>query len=230
MDPQVKKILEQRPPDQNTREWFHQRSKFITCSDFGTMDGMTERFNKDRTDILFAKCGKGPTFVGNDATKWGQKYEGDAIRAYSEQYDKQVHHTGLIPYMGEDIFLKGLIAGSPDGVTSDGILLEVKCPYNREIKDAIPDYYMGQIQGLLHCLQLKKCHFIQYDPRGMRVGVEYVDDEPMLMVTEVDRDDEWFKLRGPDYRKFWVDVLFYRYNGIDNHPEYEERMRKYGRS
>lgn len=229
MDDQIKKILDHNPPAQHTREWFHQRSKCLTCSEFGTMDGLTERFGKDRTDLLFSKCGKGPTFEGNEATDWGNKYEGEAINAYASQYGKTVHHTGLIPYMGKDIFLKGLIAGSPDGITSDGILLEVKCPHNREINESVPDYYMGQIQGLLHCLQLKKCHFIQYDPRGTKMGTEYVDDTPLLVVVEVDRDDDWFKERGPDYRKFWVDVLYYRYHGLDEHPEYAARMSKYGR-
>lgn len=38
------------------------------------------------------------------------------------------------------------LAGSPDGITASGKLLEVKCPMSRPIGDGtVPDYYLAQV-------------------------------------------------------------------------------------
>ena len=41
------------------------------------------------------------------------------------------------------------LAASPDGITPDGVMLEIKCPLSREIKGIPPIYYWQQMQQQL---------------------------------------------------------------------------------
>ena len=71
--------------------------------------------------MLKEKLGLKAGFTGNEATAHGQKYEDEAISIYEKQTGKRVLRPGLEYHQT----ISG-IAGSPDGITEDGILVEVK--------------------------------------------------------------------------------------------------------
>lgn len=61
------------------------------------------------------------------------------------------------------------IAGSPDGVTMDGSLIEVKCPWSEKKKNKmhagmVPDQYYIQMQVLMEIMNLRQAYFINYTP------------------------------------------------------------------
>ena len=210
MDPQVKKLLELPQYQQRSPEWFQQRNNAITASDIPTVLGDNEY--KTPWALLLDKCNANPKpFVGNDATRWGNHYEDIAIERYSILRQKEVMSFGLIIHPEHS-----WLGGSPDGITTDGILLEVKCPKSRKIVHGeVPHHYLAQVLLNLEICNLELAHFIEYIPGNS-------DDSYEINIVEVKRDREWFKEKLPVMRAFWEDVLKYRAQGIDKHPKYKK--------
>jgi len=84
-------------------------------------------------------------------------FEPMATRIYSHNKKKEVFEFGLI--INDDIKNFG---ASPDGITEDGVMIEIKCPYSRKIIDGIiPEKYYYQIQGQLAVCNLNDCDYIE---------------------------------------------------------------------
>jgi len=206
--PSVQKLLELPQYVQRTPEWYQQRENAITASDIPTVLG--ENSYKSAWTLLLDKCAANPKpFVGNEATRWGTHYEDIAIEKYSELYKKKVLSFGLLihpehPWLG----------GSPDGITTDGILLEVKCPLKRKIiMGEVPHHYLSQVLLNLEICNLELAHFIEFVPGN-------TDTDFQMNVVEVHRDREWFAQELPKMKEFWDSVVEYRQKGIDKHPRY----------
>lgn len=105
--------------EQRSQAWFDARRTRLTASDVASVIGR----NAFRTSmgVLMDKFGMLPRFEGNEATAHGQKYEDEAI----EIYEKQTNRKVLRPALEYHKTIDG-VAGSPDGITEDGILIEVK--------------------------------------------------------------------------------------------------------
>ncbi|KAK7495572.1 hypothetical protein BaRGS_00013270 [Batillaria attramentaria] len=136
-----------------------------------------------------------PSFRGNHATEHGQISEPKAIQALKD--------------MGLSLSAEGTVvsekepwlSGSPDGVTEDGKLVEVKCPLIKEDVEQFSDlfktsfcdvflqdgkpvldqkgkrgYYM-QVQLTMFCTGLRECIFFVWSDRGhMLVPVHYNEE------------------------------------------------------
>jgi len=210
MHSKVEQLLKIPQFEQRSPEWFEQRNNAITASDIPTVLG--ENSYKTPLNLLIDKCAANPKpFVGNSATKWGTHYEDIAIEKYSELRDKEVLSFGLLihpeyPWLG----------GSPDGITTDGILLEVKCPLKRKIvMGEVPHHYLSQVLLNLEICDLELAHFIEFIPGNS-------DDNFVINIVEVKRDREWFKNELPKMKKFWDSVLEAREKGIEQNNEYKE--------
>ena len=119
MDPRVEQLLKLPQFEQRSTEWFQQRNNAITASDIPTV--LSENNYKTPWSLLLDKCNSNPKpFVGNEATRWGTHYEDIAIEKYSSLRNKKVLSFGLIIHPEHS-----WLGGSPDGITTDGILLEV---------------------------------------------------------------------------------------------------------
>lgn len=110
------------------------------------------------------------------AMEWGNANEFEAIQRFKkESKGTDVIHYGVAnPKFFEYTPFSG---GSPDGVTDDGEVIEIKCPYNSgehiehlllndetELKSYAPEYYW-QITANMIFTGLKKAVFISYDNR-----------------------------------------------------------------
>lgn len=155
-------------------------------------------------NLILTKCGYNE-FKGNAATEWGNKYEDEARQIYENMYNEKVHELGLLPHPGINF-----LAGSPDGVTESGRLVEIKCPLRRKIEPDVPEHYMPQLQLLMEILDLEVCDFIQYKPGELTFPRPYE-----FVVVSVERDREWFTENLPIMRNFWDRVLWYRENGCN---------------
>lgn len=196
MHPRVLELLKQKYDTQRSREWLALRNKMLTASDAATALG--ENPYEKPSALVVRKCGFGPKFEGNDATRHGEKYEPIARDLYMEKTGEVVHEIGLVQHKEYK-----WLGGSPDGITESGRLIEIKCPMSRKIKDEVPGHYMAQLQILMEVLDLEVCDFIQYRPEPL----EY-------QVTEVKRDREWFKDRVDKLESFWMEVLHRREHGL----------------
>ena len=103
------------------------------------------------------------SFKGNKYTRHGNKFEEIATICYQDRTNSKVEEYGLITHQNYP-----LIGASPDGITTDGIMLEIKCPFTRELKTegynnglGVPDYYWDQVQIQLEVCNLEYCDFEQ---------------------------------------------------------------------
>lgn len=195
------KTLQQKPqPEQRTPEWFKQRQTRITaseaasclfksqrvCEPYVREFGLTNFKYKDnealnpyetKEDYIIKKCsafyGKS-VFKDNPATLWGKKYEEVANRLYTKLSNKKVFEFGLLSHSR----LKWL-AASPDGITEDGIMLEIKCPKSRKIDSSAPPlYYWIQVQIQLESTDLEFCDFLECEIEEISTETEFVTKTP----------------------------------------------------
>jgi len=175
---------------QRSIEWLEARQTYyVTASEFATALGHNRY--RSRGDLLRVKTGLQKPFSGNAYTRFGERWEGYALSRYSIEQYKPLLYYGCVSKTGYPEF-----GGSPDAVTADGILIEVKCPVRRQIVPGeVPEHYVDQIQGLMWLMDLSRCHFVQYDHRT-----------DTLDITEVARDDSWPSRNLPALYRFVEDV------------------------
>lgn len=185
---------------QRTPEWYSARQNMLTASDVATVLGVNpyEKYNA----LVERKSYGTNTFFGNAATLHGQKHEDTARFLFGRLYGLETWEVGLFRHLEHK-----WLGGSPDGIASDGSLLEIKCPLKRAIKHEIPAYYYPQVQLCMEILNIPKCYFIQYYPETM------VQDG-LLDVLEIKRSTQWFAENLPKMEVFWQTVLHNR-----KHPE-----------
>jgi putative phage-type endonuclease len=163
---------------QRTPEWFKLREDRLTASDL--YDAI-----KNPQGLAKKKL-KGVTFnsSGVPALKWGTMYEPMATRIYSTMVNKEIFEFGLV--INEDIKHFG---ASPDGITEEGIMIEIKCPIKRKIIDGtIPDKYYYQIQGQLAVCKLKECDYVECEFIEFKSKEEYLEN-----IKDLDESNQNFK-------------------------------------
>lgn len=188
-------------PEQRTPEWYNARNTRITASEVASClyksrsacEAYVKEFNisnfkyKDteplnhyetREDYIIKKCS---AFYGENVFKdtiytlWGKKYEEVANRLYCQLNNTTVIEFGLMPHPR----LKWLGA-SPDGITPDGIMLEIKCPKSRKIDETcVPLHYWTQTQLQMETVGLDLCDFFECE-------IEELEDEQQFIDQQID--------------------------------------------
>jgi putative phage-type endonuclease len=153
--------------EQRSDEWYDVRNKLITASDFGQCCGVGKFGNIK--DIYMKKCGYEIDTFGTGFMApliWGNKYEDVATTIYEKRQSTHINPFGLVKHPTIEFF-----GASPDGISDNGIMLEIKCPYKRKIDGHIVDQYFYQMQGQLAVCELNECDFLEC---GFK---EYVDED-----------------------------------------------------
>lgn len=205
--------------DQKSPTWLQRRKLRLTASQIATAIGINPYETRDNLVKQYSGvgCDARDRFTGNDATRHGEKYEDEAVALYEQQHEKIVLCFGLMPFVKYGDFL----GGSVDGITADGILVEVKCPYRRKPKNTIPAYYEPQIQSMMHGFQIDKCHFIEYVPET-QWAVQ------IFNMHDIGRDPEFMSTHYASLREFWHRVCCCRQTGVisklyDNTPKQKRK-------
>lgn len=189
---EVQKLLNRPQPAQRTPEWFLARKTRVTASavssllkrDRNTCERYVKLYELENEFQFNLKCCNPysskkqftmnkikQTFKGSEATFWGQKYEPVATSVYSVMTKTEVLEFGLISH--ETI---PWLAASPDGITPEGVMLEIKCPYRRKITGIPPLYYYQQVQIQLEVCDLSECDFLEIEFMEVASLEEFVDD------------------------------------------------------
>jgi putative phage-type endonuclease len=185
MHERVKKLKTIKQPEQRSDEWFLQRQGKVTASEVASCLYMTRRtceeyvkeynlgdtfrYSETKTCNPYSSrkayitkkandFGKRVRMPDNEFTLWGKKFEETATRYYCVVNNTEIHDFGLLPHPR----LRWL-AASPDGITNDGIMLEIKCPKRRKITGVPPLYYWCQCQLQLEVTGLDYCDFLECD-------------------------------------------------------------------
>jgi putative phage-type endonuclease len=142
-------------PAQRSPEWYNMRESMITASNWGAVLKQNKYSHKNA--VVLQKCGHtGYQFKGNADTEWGKKYENAAIKIFERRNKTIVWEFGVIRHPTIQF-----LGASPDGITPDGVMVEIKCPPKRVITGEIPIHYWCQIQGQLEVCKLDRCDFLE---------------------------------------------------------------------
>jgi putative phage-type endonuclease len=163
-------VLKKIPQNaQKSKEWYEMRNTMISASDWATVIG--EGHFGTPEDILLKKCGDDKPFRTCPAMDWGNKYEDVAVSVYEHRNKLTVIDFGCIrhPYVS-------FLGASPDGITHDGVMLEIKCPKSREITGIPPTYYWCQVQGQLEVCELDRCDFLECNFKEYETEDDYLED------------------------------------------------------
>jgi putative phage-type endonuclease len=194
MHPVVSKLLKQKFDDQRSDEWFKLRNNLLTASDLAA--ALRMNFFKTPEMLTIEKCGYKKKDNGNENTQRGIRLEPIVRDRYDALKKSKTHEFGLLVHP-----VHTWLGGSPDGVTEDGILIEIKCP--KKLSPKIPDYYYPQVQLLMEIMDLEDCDFVQY-----------CESKDELTIIRVPRSREWFAEKLPIMKEFWDTVLYKRIHGI----------------
>lgn len=190
-----------RLPDvaQRTPEWYDARKKLITASDAAAALGIKPfaSYPRDpREDCLLKKLDAHP--FTNIHVRHGQKYEDEARDLVCSLLGTQAFDKGLVIHPTEP-----WIGASPDGVTTCGNLIEIKCPLQREIIPGhVPHHYYPQVQTQMEVFDVDACYFAQYKP-----GFLTKDGKPFLDVVCVPRDRAWWAEHRQALYTFWKEYV-----------------------
>lgn len=174
----MNRLLNIELPEQRTKEWYLMRHNMITASDLykvlGPPGNRRELLIKKSSPIDTNKQKSG----GGDACKHGIKFEPIATRLYELRNQVEVLEFGCIPHFDP----KFPFGASPDGICGlqnerfAGRMLEIKCPYSREITGIVPEMYWKQVQGQLEVCDLEVCDFLECKITEYQSQQEFYED------------------------------------------------------
>ena len=205
--------------EQRTKEWFEKRKGRITGSRVGAILGLSPW--QKPADVLRAMvreyhCAESE-FTGNPATDHGNNNEQRALLAFMRETDLQVEQCGFFAYGDR-------MGSSPDGLTSDGGVLELKVPFGLrnggEFKSlAEQPHYAAQVQMEMLSTGRTHAYFAQYiAPKGDPLSLDYVAEQ--INIERVEFDPEWIDSVLPKISAFYDLYL----SELDN-PEHLEPLR-----
>lgn len=143
--------------EQKSPEWYEARHKIISASDFAQALG-EGKFGTQR-DLIIKKVDP-PEYgtLNNPFFEWGNMFEQVASDIYAKMHNVEIHEFGLLRH--PHISYAG---ASPDGISENGIMLEIKCPLKRKITPGadVPTQYYYQIQGQLDVCDLDECDYFE---------------------------------------------------------------------
>lgn len=136
---------------------------------------------------------------------WGIEKEPEAKAAFSFDTNIDIEDVGFINH--PTIPMAG---ASPDGFTSDGGLIEVKCPNTAThidyiLKDRVPIEYQPQMAWQMACTGRPFCWFVSYDPR-LIPEPESDEEDLSLFYKRFDRDEKLIKETSIEVIKFLSEV------------------------
>lgn len=199
----VRALLEKHPvggAEQGSDAWLEARKGKITASNVSTIMHENRYQTPEKYFLEFTGQTKREfSDFARAMMDFGTANEERALAAYLRQHyagdpePPAVFEFGLVPHAVHGEWL----AGSPDGITQDGVLIEIKCPQRRRIiPGEMPAHYAGQVQTLLEVFDLETAHYVEWQ-RDVGSGVE------KLNIVVVPRDRTWWVRAEPELRAFW---------------------------
>lgn len=215
--PQVQYLKTVPQYEQRTPAWYERRKTLMTASNvaaalsikpFASFQGDPRR--EAINQIVYG------TFKGNVATRHGQKYE-DAVRdRFDEILGTKTEEFGLLVHSDVHGKEHGLdwLGASPDGITNTGAMVEIKCPYRREIDPGeVPHHYLPQLMVQLEVCDLELAYFVEWQPSWLnKDGVE------VFSIQTVQRDRAWFEKNKPLMKSFYEELMYERANYVPPPP------------
>lgn len=192
--------LQGRPQwQQRTKAWYDIRRTLLTASDVASaldIKPYDSYKGSPRADLLRRKLENKP--FSNMFTAHGQKYEDEARDLMVEALGEKVLDFGLLVHPEHS-----WLAASPDGITTTGKCVEIKCPLRRVIVPGeVPHHYIPQVQVQMAVCNMSSTLFVQYRPANSSP-----DGRSILDITVVERDHAWLDAQLPLLKRFYNEYM-----------------------
>lgn len=191
---------------QKSAEWHESRKMRITGSRIGVILGLSPWQKPD--DVIRSMVreyhGAESEFKGNPATDHGNNNEIRALLCFMRESGLSVEQCGFFEYGDR-------MGASPDGLTDDDGVLELKVPYGiRKGGDFKPlieqPHYGAQVQMELLSTGRKHAYFAQYRaPYGDPLSPDYVPEA--IKIERVEFDPEWLEIHHGAIESFYKRLL-----------------------
>jgi putative phage-type endonuclease len=175
----VQMLLNKPVIEQRSIQWFLARKTLITASEVASCLFRNEQacseyvktFNIENfkydnkgcngfetlEQYIIKKCESYKPFPDTEYTLFGKKHEDSALRFYRLLTGAKVLEFGLLAH-----YRNKWLANSPDGITTNGIMLEIKVPKSRKLEmGKMPFGYYCQVQIQMECCNLDSCDFLE---------------------------------------------------------------------
>ena len=214
--------------DQKSEEWLRARHECVTASVVAKITDKLESKTIKSMIIEKAHYGKYSKNIKNIYTTYGELYEPLANMVYCYRSGRTTYEFGLIKHP-----VYKFIGASTDGVTSDLINIEIKCPTSRVVDGHISQLYYEQMQLQMEVLDINithffECNFITHDieefingtfkhERGIIVeylseGIEEYEYSPLEMHKDISFLMDWKEsvhLRLMNSQKIITDTIYW---------------------
>lgn len=191
---------------QRTPEWFAKRVGKVTASRAGAILGLAPY--QSRAAVLRAMVrealGAQEEMGDNPALAYGAYNEAGAFIEFQME-------SGLKCKPAPFLIYEDWLGASPDGYTSDGGLVEIKCPFGKR-KEENPvflpieeqPHYYAQMQVQMHVARQPHCWFYQW-------AVNFAKAEKVLY------DPDWINENLPALKQFHAEFLDELANNAEEH-------------
>lgn len=214
--PNFVKTLQDNSIEQRTEEWYKKRTTMITASDCGTILGYNSKFTTS-DDLLTNKLNN--VRLDNVHLRHGNHYEPIAIDIFEQKYKEKVWSVGLLTHKNKKYKFLG---ASPDGVTSNHCLVEIKCPSSRMIDGSISLHYYAQVQLQLEVSDFELCYFYECSFKEVRTKGECKNKEycgynekkenwwylAYDYLRPIKRDRKWFEDNKEKFKQFYDEMIY----------------------
>ena len=172
------------PMEQRTPEWFEARRGRVTAS---KIPQILRSPRQAMIDHIRDCLGMEPRFKGNAATQYGTDTEPEAREWLSKHLGKPISEVGFVTWALDDS-----LGASPDGIIEeDGTLIEIKCPYSKDIPDVPDPRHVDQVQWQLGVTGKDKAILLYYSPDPMEPGA-------IFRIKRLDK--RWSELKTAAYK------------------------------
>ena len=181
--------------EQHSEAWYSARCGRVTGTRFKnlvskeTTDSYKDLITNIACEII---TGKQEESYSNAMMEYGLETEPLARAKYEELFETEIQTVGFIT-PDEDHKYHQWIGISPDGLTLDNGLIEIKCPLARTHfeyieRNVLPSEYRYQVQGQLFVSEASYCDFMSFVP-GMKAFIIRVYPDTELFQTFEQRLD-----------------------------------------
>lgn len=142
--------------EQRSEEWFKLKEDTIGASEAAAIFGKSSFSSKN--ELLIRKCGYKKENNSNMmiACMHGTKFEPVVQLLYETINNVELFEFGSIPHPELH-----MVSASPDGITPEGVMIEIKVPIKRHITGIPPIYYWIQMQQQMQVCNLDRVDFVE---------------------------------------------------------------------
>ena len=165
----IQTIFDKDQVEQRSEQWYEDMQHILTASEFSKLfDSPRTRgtlvLSKTQAQEKRANPHAKPTEFLNPMD-WGVRFE-PVVREYLEDMWKcKIYESGRLKHQTNP-----RLGASPDGIIIEvedieryGRLVEIKCPYSREVGKKVPFEYWCQMQIQMEVTNLNECEYVEVE-------------------------------------------------------------------